>query len=87
MVNIETFNLSGINPGVESQEKGSGGIYVRAIPGGQMTTIHDEPQVQVRRRGIHAVCNIIDCDMTFRAPGQDRLKLTRFLFNPNAVGI
>lgn len=76
MVNIETFNLSGINPGVESHERGSGGIYVRAIPGGQMTTLHDEPQVQVRRRGIHAQCNQINCDMSFVAPGQERLNMS-----------
>ena len=40
MVEMKTFNLTGVNLDVTSNAYRSGGIYVREIPGGQLATTH-----------------------------------------------
>lgn len=95
MVEMETFNLTGVNLEIKSDAYRSGGIYVREIPGGQMATTHSVPQVQVKHRDILAQCNTADCSFNFWINGvvngltpttfQDLSPDTRLTINGNKL--
>ena len=90
LVKLENVNIAGLNISIESREYRSGGVLVRALPGAYMATLHDQPQVQVKRNNILARCNNVDCDFGYTAPAiVSSISPTNFgvLTNTNSLAI
>lgn len=67
LLQFNDLSITGVDKLITTEETRSGGVYVKSLPGTYMAQTFDRPQVQVKREGILATCNKVNCGFDFTA--------------------